>query len=235
MITHSSAQIRTFLANWHLPLFMTREYKYPIGAAMYLFGILMYLASNWIHIFPLQMLPMSWFDVMVPFLPYTVWIYISEYVFFAVVYVTCKDMVNLNKYCYSFLFLQSVSVLIFWLWPTTYPRELFPLPDDLEKITHFAFSRLRETDTPANCCPSLHVSSVYLSTFIFLDDQKKKFPFFFIWGTAIALSTLTTKQHYLIDVVTGFMMAISTYWIFHKYVSYKPLAPRKRKSPPLKK
>ena len=139
-------------------------------------------------------------------------------------------MVNLNKYFYSYFALQSVSVMIFYLWPTTYPRDLFPLPDDLGAITHFAFSTLRTTDTPANCCPSLHVSSVYLSTFIFLSDQRKKFPFFFIWGTAIVFSTLTTKQHYLIDVISGFMMAVITYWIFHKYVPYKPLYFKKMKA-----
>lgn len=222
MNTHSHAQVKTFLANWSLPIFMTKENKYSIGFMLAVVAVLMYLASNHYHFFTPQLLPMYWIDTVVPFLPNSVWIYISEYVFFAVVYVTCKDMVNLNKYFYSFLVLQLTSVLIFFVWPTTYPRELFPLPDDLNAFTYYAFSTLRMTDTPANCCPSLHVSSVYLSAFIFLDDQRKKFPFFFIWGTAIALSTLTTKQHYLIDVVMGFLMAVSTYWIFHKYISYRP-------------
>jgi len=229
MNTHSPAQIKTFLANWYLPVFMTRENKYPVGLMLGILATTLYLTSNHFHFFTPQLLPLSWVDTLVPFLPYTVWIYISEYVFFAVVYITCKDMVNLNKYFYSFLVLQSLSVLIFWVWPTTYPRELFPLTHDLDSVTYFTFNALRNTDTPANCCPSLHVSSVYLSAFIFLDDQKNKFPFFFIWGTAIAISTLTTKQHYLIDVVTGFMMAVTTYWIFHKYISYRPAYSSKRR------
>lgn len=188
---------------------------------MLLLAALLYLPANHFHLYPPQLLPFWWLDTVVPFIPETVWIYTSEYIFFIVVYITCKDMVNLNKYFYSFLVLQISSVFIFWFWPTTYPRELFPLTNDLDPLTHYVFSALRVTDTPANCCPSLHVSSVYLSSFIFLDDQKKKFPFFFLWGTAIAVTTLTTKQHYLIDVIAGLAMALVAYWVFHKYVPYR--------------
>jgi membrane-associated phospholipid phosphatase len=206
---------------WALPLFFNKKNKYPMGILMAIFAIAVYLPANHFHLSEPSLLPMHWIDTAIPFLPESVWIYISEYLFFVVVYLTCKDLGNLNKYFYSFLVLQVVSVVIFWLLPTTYPRDQFPLPLDLDAVTFFAFRLLRVADTPANCCPSLHVSSVYLSSFIFLDDQKKKFPLFFLWGTAIAVSTLTTKQHYLIDVVTGLIMALATYWIFHKYIPYR--------------
>ena len=162
-------------------------------------------------------------DRAVPFIPETVWIYISEYLFFVAVYVSCRDMVNANKYLYSFLALQVVSVGIFVAWPTTFPRELFPLPEDLDRFTYFAFHTLRQSDTPANCCPSLHVSSVFLSTYIFLDDQRRKFPFFFIWGLLIAASTLSTKQHYLVDIIAGFLMSVLFYWVFHRLIPYRAL------------
>ena len=205
-----------------LPLFINSQNKYRMGLLLWVLAILLYMPANHFHIFPPQFLPMTWIDQTVPFLPYTVWIYVSEYLFFVVVYLVCKDLSNLSKYFYSFLTLQSLSVLIFWLWPTTYPRELYPLPGDLEAVTHYLFSNLRITDTPANCCPSLHVSSVYLSSFIFLDDQREKFPFFFIWGTAIALSTLTTKQHYIVDVIVGLALALLIYGVFHRIVRYHP-------------
>jgi membrane-associated phospholipid phosphatase len=227
MNMRTPAEIRTILSRWTLPIFMTQANKYWIGLGLAFFSTVLYLGSNHFHIFPPKFLPMWWIDDAVPFVPYTVWLYISEYIFFPVVYLMCRDLFNLNKYFYSFLFLQTVSVFIFWVWPTTYPRDFFPLPGDLDGLTYFVFSSLRRADSPANCCPSLHVSSVYLSAFIFLDDQREKFPFFFLWGTAIACSTMTAKQHYLIDVITGFLMALGTYWIFHKYISYQP-APTNR-------
>ena len=188
---------------------------------MFTIATILYLTANHFHFFPPQMLPMTWVDQAVPFIPQTVWIYTSEYIFFGAVYITCKDLVNANKYLYSFLLLQAFSVSIFWIWPTIYPRELFPLPATMDHLSFMAFTALRETDTPASCCPSLHVSSVYLSSFIFLDDQRKKFPFFFIWATLIALSTLTTKQHYLVDVISGLFLAIVFYYGFHRWIPYR--------------
>lgn len=208
--------------DWALPIFLTPTTKYPIGILTGILAGVMYLTSNHFHIFPPQYLPMTWIDEAVPFVPWTVWIYVSEYVFFVAVYVLTKDMVNTNKYLYSFFALQTVSVFIFWVWPTTYPRHLFPLPtEDIGYLTHFIFSQVREADTPANCAPSLHVSSCYLSSFIFLDEQRKKFPFFFLWATLVAMSTMTTKQHYIIDVILGFGMAVTVYWVFHRFIPYR--------------
>jgi membrane-associated phospholipid phosphatase len=204
-----------------LPLFLTREKKYPVGWAMFAFAAGVYLIVNHFHFTPPQELPRSWIDLAVPFLPNSFWIYLSEYLFFTAIYMTSSDMTNLNKFVYSFVVLQITSCLIFWFWPTTYPRALFPLPDDLNTLTRYAFSSLRTTDTPASCCPSLHVSSCYLSTFLYIDEQRKYFPLFFIWATAIAISTLTTKQHYLVDVIAGFFMAVAHYWVFHRWMQYR--------------
>ena len=211
-----------------LPIFLTRRNKYRAGLAAAAMATVLYLTANHYHLIAPVLLPMTWIDRSVPFVPGTVWIYTSEYIFFAMVYVLTRDMANTNKYLYSFLALQITSVAIFWFWPTTYPRGDYPLPDDLGALTYYLFSSLRETDTPTNCAPSLHVSSCYLSSFIFLDEQRGKFPFFFLWASSVAVSTLTTKQHYLIDVVLGFMMAVIFYWIFHRLIPYRTGAQAKR-------
>jgi membrane-associated phospholipid phosphatase len=214
----SSAQTQP----WTLPLFITRQSKYLWGVVFTIIAVFLYVTSNQFPIFTPRLLPMSWVDVAVPFMPDTVWIYVSEWIFFWVAYVICRDMENVNKYLYAFFALQLSSVMIFWVWPTTYPRDQFPLPEDLNAATYYVFSNLRSADAPTNCCPSLHVSSDYLTTFLFLNEQKRKFPFFFIWGTLIGLSTLTTKQHYIIDVIAGFLMAIIVYWIFFHLIQYRP-------------
>ncbi len=204
-----------------LPLFITETNRIPVGIAMFLFSAAVYLASNHYGLFPPTSLPMTRLDLAIPFIPQTVWLYISEYAYFGVIYLGCRNFGNLNRYFYAYLTLQLLSVGIFCLWPTVYPRELFPLPDHLDPLTRFVFANLRVTDTAANCCPSLHVSSVLLSAFLFLDEQRERFPFFLTWGILICLSTLTTKQHYVIDIVAGAAMGAVAWFLFHRKVRYR--------------
>jgi membrane-associated phospholipid phosphatase len=204
-----------------LPIFLTKQNKYFYSGLWVLIGGSLYMFSNHNPLFTPQLLPMTWIDKAVPFLPWTYWIYTSEFFLFFSVYIVCKDLVNANKYLYSFLTLQIISVAIFMVWPTTYPRDLYPMPASVDWLTAMCFGNLRSLDTPGNCAPSLHVSSVYLSSFLYLDEQREKFPFFFGWATFVAISTLTTKQHYLIDVVSGLGMAIVLYYIFHRVVKYR--------------
>lgn len=203
-----------------LPLFLNNKNKYPMGFLVLIFGAVIYFLTNHNKLFTPVELPMLWIDQATPFLPYTIWIYLSESLLFVSVYVLTRDMQNVNKYLYSMAALQIVSVVIFIFWPTTFPRDLFPIPDNLDPLTHFLLNLTRKSDDPSNCLPSLHVSGVYLSSFIFLDEQKKKFPLFFSWATLVAISTLTIKQHYLLDVLAGLGMAVLFYWFFHKKISY---------------
>lgn len=204
-----------------MPLLIQKENKWSMGALLALVTGFLYLTSNHFQIFEPQLLHMTWIDRAVPFIPQTVWIYVSEYLLFFTVYWQCKKIENLNRYAFAFLAQQVFSVMVFWTWPTIYPRELFPLPQNLDPFTNFIFEQLRTADAPTNCCPSLHVSSVYLCSMMFLHEQRHKFPFFFTWATAIAVSTLTTKQHYFIDVVAGFIVAVFFLKIAQKFVQFQ--------------
>ncbi len=218
MDSTSTSSARSSLS---LPLFISNANRVKVGFCVFVISGVLYLLANHFHFVEPRLLPMTWVDLNVPFLPNTFWIYNSEYIYFILIYAICRDITNLNRYVYSFLALLLVSVVIFDVWPTIYPRGGYALPDDLNSITRDAFNGLRKIDTPANCCPSLHVSGVYLSSFVFLNEQRSKFFFFFTWGTLIAISTLTTKQHYLADVISGFGMAVLFHWLFFKVVQYR--------------
>jgi membrane-associated phospholipid phosphatase len=206
-----------------LPLFINERNKYPAGAIMFALSYTIYYLTN--H-FPARTpveLNMTWIDLNTPFIPLSVLIYISEYIFFAFIFIGLKRAHVINQYLYSFFGLQLISCIIFVVFPTTYPRDQFPIPTDTPAYLQAIWSWLRTQDTPNNCLPSLHVSSVYLSSFVLWDDgQKTKFWITLIWGTAIALSTLTTKQHYVADIVAGLMFALAHYWYFHRVHYYEP-------------
>jgi membrane-associated phospholipid phosphatase len=205
-----------------LPLFVNKTNKYVAGSMMYGLGYLLYYLTNHHPSFTPRYLPMSWIDWHTPFLPYSVLIYVSEYFYFAAVYILLNNYDNINKYLYSFFLLQATSCTVFIIFPTIYPREFYPVPTELPMWLQSLWTWLRIQDAPTNCFPSLHVSSVYLSSFVFrTDGQKKTFWVFFIWATAIALSTLTTKQHYLADIISGLSLALVFYWWFHLQQEYE--------------
>lgn len=189
---------------------------------MYSLSYFSYYVTNHYPVFTPQYLPLTWVDKATPFIPHSVWIYMSEYFYFVFIYLMLKSHAHINKYLYSFFSLQVFACLMFLFFPTTYPRELFPIPPGTEPWLAAAWEWLRKQDAPTNCFPSLHVASVYLSAFVFWDDKQiKKFWGFMIWSTAIAFTTLTTKQHYLADVIFGFSLACLFFWLFHRKFRYR--------------
>lgn len=209
------------MTRFALPIFLTSKNKYFLSILWVIIGATLYLTTNHFPIYPPRTLPMTWLDLAIPFLPWTVWVYNTEFFLFFSAYILSKDRLNANRYLYSFLTLQIISVTIFLLWPTTYPRHLFPLPEGVDSVTRSFFANFRDVDAPTNCLPSMHVASVFISAFLFIDEQRKKLPFFFWWAVLISFSTLTTKQHYVADVVAGFALA-SLVWVFyHRVVPFR--------------
>lgn len=204
-----------------LPVFLSHRNKWVYGPICAAITVALYVSANHYPILEPRLLPFTPLDHAVPFLPWTSWIYVSDYVFAFLVFMLVRDMRNANRFLYSFFALQIVSVAIFWLWPTMYPRELFPLEmSGAGSWSAGLLTGIRKIDSPLNCCPSLHVSGCVLASFIFLDEQRSKFKWFFAWAMAIAVSTLTTKQHYAIDVFSGILLAWAMYWFFRRFFEY---------------
>jgi membrane-associated phospholipid phosphatase len=65
---------------------------------------------------------------------------------------------------------------------------------------------------------------VCLSCFFIANEGRRKFLSFLVWATAIIISTLTVKQHYLVDVISGFGLAVFFYFVFRR-ASFEFLPP----------
>jgi len=205
----------------NLPHLLTQKNKYIIGIAGLTFSTSLYSFTNQIQFFHAQNLPYGPVNKMIPFIPESIWIYLTHSILFISAYLYAKDIKNLNKYFYAFLTMQLITCGIFLIFPTTFPRENYPLlAENMDAWTYLVFKMARLLDTPANCFPSQHVASVYLASFLFLEDRKNAFPFFFIWATLISITTLTTKQHYLADIPSGLLVAVFCYWLFFKKIKY---------------
>lgn len=148
------------------------------------------------------------FEAQIPFLPWTVWIYgllYPLYLLWALIHFRDED--RLNKTLYVTGLMTLVSNLWFMLFPVVYPRHLFPIPET-GGLTPLALEFIRFLDKPSNCIPSLHVGYCYVFAFHFFGYDKKRFSASILASTLVAISTLTLKQHYIIDIAAGFLIAL---------------------------
>jgi len=160
---------------------------------------------------------MSNFERAIPLLPWTIWIYSAIYpVYLFWCFYNYQDMSELNKTLYSFFILTIASGCFFVLYPLTSPRELYPLSETSSLNARFLLF-IRSTDTPGNCLPSLHVGFCYLFALGFYRTHKHKFVTSMIVANLISISTLTTKQHYLVDVIGGALLASLIYYVMDRW------------------
>lgn len=172
-----------------------------------------YLFTNKFQFFPVRQLPLFGFEYEIPLMQWTVWIYLSDYFFPLMVAFRLKEERNISVMVFAFIMMVIIAQTIFVLFPTIYPRPTLPL-DQLNAGLQWLYT----TDHPLNCFPSTHVSMVFV-TFFGLKEEKQKIPWIaLIWATLITISTLTTKQHYFIDIVGGYLLAYGCFAVANKMV-----------------
>lgn len=135
----------------------------------------------------------------IPFLPWTFVIYLSIFLqyFFVVRRIPEQALWVLVT---RFLWVLGISLFIFTIFPTEFPRHLYPGNNFVEFF--------RKIDGPGNCFPSLHVAqTIFMSAcFSCIEKNNMKRILMWIWSLLIIFSVLTTKQHYLIDIFGGIIL-----------------------------
>lgn len=152
-------------------------------------------------------LPLIGIDRAVPFLPVTAWIYWSDYLLLFAAYQWTSQP---NRFIRAFASTLVAAVAIHLAFPTVYPRELFPIPASTDRVTLWAFLHFRSLDAATSCLPSLHVALALVAALSV--RGRPHATALTLWCLLIAISTLTTKQHYLWDVLAGAVLGAIT-WV----------------------
>jgi membrane-associated phospholipid phosphatase len=174
----------------------------------------LYAFTNRLIIFEPKKLQLTSFDLFLGFSPSWIWVYLSAYIFVFVCYFLSDNQEKKNEFIYSFCFLTILSNLIFFFFPTLVSRIDFSL-NEVDGLTHLAFTILRSLDQEVNCLPSLHVGTAFLGSYLFLGKNSLLFWITFLWSVLIAFSTLYTKQHIIWDAIAGFVLASFCYLLFN--------------------
>ena len=148
-------------------------------------------------------------DQAIPYLPSTVWIYMPVYLaLFLVGIFGLRDRETFYRSCASIALSAFLCCAVFLVVPSTMAWP--PLPDAPGATRDF-LAAIREMDVPNNTFPSQHVAlsfCVALGAFRYHRGLGASLLF---TAVLIALSTMTTKQHYWVDSPGGIAMALAAH------------------------
>jgi len=208
-------------SSFRLPMLLNQRNKYLWVVLLFVVTSGGYLLTNRFHLSTPHLLNPGGLERWVPVLAWTVWIYLSYPVLFILAYLSERNDERLNAYFYAIIAMNVLSQLIFVLFPTTIARADLSSFTETGGISMLLLQGIQNIDTPASCVPSLHVSASVLAALLVMSRSKIWCWAFGLWAFAIAVSTLTTGQHYLVDIVLGSILALACYWVFFTNTVYE--------------
>jgi membrane-associated phospholipid phosphatase len=152
------------------------------------------------------------FDRALPLLPSWALVYGALYLFLIllpVLVVRQEDLIRLTVFAYLLIWITAYIFFVFY--PTVAPR---PARVVGEGFAVWGLSALYSSDPPYNCFPSLHVAHSFLSALASYRVHQRLGIVAMVCATLVALSTLFTKQHYVLDAVAGIFLALVAYVVF---------------------
>lgn len=143
------------------------------------------------------------------FIPYCIWFLM---IFIIPYYLYCKDKDKFIKYTMAYILCSMIGNIVFISYPSTVARPTVTGTDIFSLIAKFIYW----IDTPTNCFPSLHCA-ISMLFILYICESKNtniitKISVCII-SILIMLSTLFTKQHVVVDFISGDILALIVYLI----------------------
>lgn len=193
-----------------LPQVVNTQNRLNFGLALLAWIILCYILPNKFLLRTPQLVPLTLMDHLVHFSPNWIWAYVSYYPYLIAVYFLIEKNENLNHYFYCLLSTAFFSCLFFFAYPTLIMRDMYPLIATHD-LTGTAIGLIRHLDESVNCAPSMHITMTTVAFLCIRKDDKTYTVPMLIWALLIAYSTMATKQHYFVDVLSGLCFGIAAF------------------------
>ena len=152
-------------------------------------------------------------DRMMGLQPGWVLVYASLYVFVIILpLLVLRDRDLFRRAMLGYLAVMLTAYVGFLLYPTVAPRA-----DDTVAGDGFMPWMLRliyGLDAPYNCFPSLHVAYSFVAAFACYRVHRRVGIAAIAWAALIGISTVYTKQHYVVDAIAGAAMGGVAYALF---------------------
>jgi membrane-associated phospholipid phosphatase len=149
-------------------------------------------------------------DQAIPFWPWTVWCYLP---FYAGIFVIGMAGFRSRRLFYralaGVLGIVAAGALGHLFVAAEYPRPLVAPPWADASLAFLGW--VQKVDPPGNVFPSLHVAQTSAIALVLRHDRPRLGLVATVMAVLLALSTLTTKQHFVADMVSGFLLAFVTH------------------------
>ncbi len=157
------------------------------------------------------------FDEQIPFVPWTIVIYLGCYLFWIANYIIgCRqEREKAFRFMSADVLAKLVCLICFIVFPTTNTRPVI----EGNSIWEEGMRLLYHMDAADNLFPSIHCLT---SSFCFIAvRENERVPKWykgasFLMAVSVYISTLTTKQHVLIDVAAGIVLSEASYLFVKK-------------------
>lgn len=138
-------------------------------------------------------------DNHVPLIPWTVWIYISYYLLLPISVILIWNSRYIIPLLSTQIIATSLASLIWKIFPNGVSR---PVIGNSSGYSFRVLELLYYHDRDCNGLPSGHILHTFISCYFLSLLFPQLWLAFYVILLAISLSTITTKQHYFLDMVT---------------------------------
>jgi membrane-associated phospholipid phosphatase len=158
-------------------------------------------------VFPVTTMPLTPVDHWVTVSPASLPLYLSLWLYVSIGPALLKSDRELYSYAIACLAMSLIGFAVFLLWPTAVPQ------DPLEWAHHPALASLKAADMSTNAFPSMHVAfATFTAVWLARIGREMGAPAVAhlvngLWWLGILYSTVATRQHVVIDVLGGALLA----------------------------
>ena len=152
----------------------------------------------------------------IPYLAFLPWLYGT------LIYVWYKNRF-FRHLAYSFIVINLIAFFVYLTFQTVVPRDPITSHDFFSGILQFTY----DNDLPYAGFPSLHAAlSASIATYFVLRHSKWSWAAIAMAGL-IVISTLLTKQHFIVDAVSGVTLGVLVTWVAFRLLPAKPVSDEK--------
>jgi len=146
------------------------------------------------------------FERDIPMVPWMIHIYNSFHILLFMNFLIIKNSLKIKAIAISLISSSAIASVFFLL----FPAELgFSRTENIQGY-EFWYNALHWLDHPHNLVPSLHITFSALSAYVISTEMGSVFLklIFLLWFLLICSSIVLVHQHHLIDIISGFVLAV---------------------------